>query len=323
MNKNLTITLLCLVLYNINQAQTKLYIPSGTAGILNNTINTYVGIGISNPTAFLHINGNVRGGSTNGTLRINSLSGYVDIGPQSASYCDFKTDRGFFLFDKPVYSSTFGSLSNLTIQTGTAYMLSFNVGTNNILKIDQYSAKVNKSLIVDGVLQLYQTDPSVSSFLIGPNFTYGHVYANYKKNLYFRSDIQNQGLSVMVLESGGNVGIGFNASFNPSQASVTMGYKLAVNGGIICEEVKVISDVPNSDYVFEKDYKLPSLFEVESFVKKNKHLQDIPSAEEFKQNGYKVGEMDDMLLRKVEELTLYIIQLKKEIEQLQAKKNNH
>jgi hypothetical protein len=93
----------------------------------------------------------------------------------------------------------------------------------------------------------------------------------------------------------------------------TQGYKLAVNGGILCEVIKVMGDVPNSDFVFNEDYKLKSLAEIEAFVKSNKHLPEIPSADDFKKNGYKVGEMDDMLLRKVEELTLYVIELNKKV----------
>lgn len=92
---------------------------------------------------------------------------------------------------------------------------------------------------------------------------------------------------------------------------------MAVNGGIICEELKVVTDVPASDYVFEPTYVLKSLKDVEDFILENKHLPEVPSAEEFKQNGYKVGEMDDLLLRKIEELTLYIIQQQKQIDVLQ------
>jgi len=77
--------------------------------------------------------------------------------------------------------------------------------------------------------------------------------------------------------------------------------------------------VPDADYVFEENYFLSPLSEVESFIKTNKHLPNIPSAEQFKSDGYKVGEMDEMLLRKIEELTLYIIELKKEIEELKSK----
>jgi len=106
-------------------------------------------------------------------------------------------------------------------------------------------------------------------------------------------------------------------SVNGADASST--YKLAVNSGILCEELKVMADVPSSDYVFEPTYKLKPLSEVEAFVTENKHLPDVPSAKEFKENGYKVGEMDNLLLQKVEELTLYIIDLQKQIEELKSK----
>ena len=109
--------------------------------------------------------------------------------------------------------------------------------------------------------------------------------------------------------SNGNVGIGCTA---PDE-------KLVVNGTIKASEIKVVntSALPCSDYVFESGYNLRSLEEVESFVKENKHLPEVPSAAEFKENGYSIGEMDDVLLRKIEELTLYMIELKKQNEQLQ------
>ena len=103
--------------------------------------------------------------------------------------------------------------------------------------------------------------------------------------------------------------------------TATSGYKLAVDGGILCEEVKVIANVPSADYVFEKDYNLRTLNEVEAFVNENKHLPDVPSAKEFKENGYKMGDMDNLLLQKIEELTLYIIEQQKQIDELKNKLN--
>jgi len=96
-------------------------------------------------------------------------------------------------------------------------------------------------------------------------------------------------------------------------------YKLAVNGGIVATSMDIQGTVPASDFVFERDYKLRSLSETEAFVNKNKHLPEVPSAEEFKKNGYSVGVMDDILLRKVEELTLYLIEMQKQNDVLKAK----
>ncbi len=141
-----------------------------------------------------------------------------------------------------------------------------------------------------------------------------HAYFDYKDNLNFRAD--KNWISSLILFGNGSVGVGFSTTYNAGDYK-NMGYKLAVNGGIICEEVKVIADVPDADYVFEDDYDLKSLHTVESFIKNNKHLPNIPSAEEFKTNGYKIGEMDEILLRKVEELTLYMIELNKKVEVLE------
>jgi hypothetical protein len=113
----------------------------------------------------------------------------------------------------------------------------------------------------------------------------------------------------------GNVGIGCS---NPQ-------VKLAVNGTIKATELQ-ITTTPCSDFVFEKGYNLMDLNTLEKFVTNNKHLPDVPSAKEFEENGYSVGEMDDILLRKIEELTLYIIdqqkefiKQQKEIEELKSK----
>jgi Phage T4 tail fibre len=107
----------------------------------------------------------------------------------------------------------------------------------------------------------------------------------------------------------GNVGIG---TTSPDQ-------KLTVKGTIHSQEVKVDLSVPGPDYVFEKSYKLPTLRQVESYIGANKHLPEVPSAQEMEKNGVNIGEMNMLLLKKVEELTLYVIELKKENELIKAR----
>lgn len=109
---------------------------------------------------------------------------------------------------------------------------------------------------------------------------------------------------------------------NPATVSLPAGYKLYVETGILTEKVKVaIKTTANwSDFVFDKNYKMLSLPEVESYIKANKHLPGIPSAEEVVANGVDLAEMDARLLQKIEELTLHIISLEKEISNLKEKK---
>ena len=95
----------------------------------------------------------------------------------------------------------------------------------------------------------------------------------------------------------GKLGIG---TTNPTE-------ELSVNGNIRAHEIKLETD-NWSDFVFEEDYKLRSLKEVEHFIIQHKHLPDIPSQEEVLENGIQLGDMDAKLLQKIEELTLYLIQ---------------
>lgn len=106
----------------------------------------------------------------------------------------------------------------------------------------------------------------------------------------------------------GKLGIG---TTNPGS------WKLAVNGNIRAKEVKV--ETGWSDFVFENDYNLPTLEEVEKYINEKRHLKDIPSAEEVAENGIFLGEMDAKLLQKIEELTLYAIQQEKELKAERAK----
>ena len=76
-----------------------------------------------------------------------------------------------------------------------------------------------------------------------------------------------------------------------------------------------------ADYVFEEDYLLRPLSEVEQFIKQNGHLPEVPSAETVTTDGIDLGSMDTTLLKKIEELTLYTIQQEKKIEALQKQSN--
>lgn len=112
----------------------------------------------------------------------------------------------------------------------------------------------------------------------------------------------------------GNVGIGTPLTTNPN------GYRLAVNGKIGAKDVQVeVASATWPDYVFSTNYNLPSLAEVAEYIQANKHLKEVPSAEQIEKEGHSLGEMDKILLKKIEELTLYLIQQQKQIEELKRK----
>jgi len=115
----------------------------------------------------------------------------------------------------------------------------------------------------------------------------------------------------VVSRNGQNVGIG-----TTSNSALSSAYKLHVNGKIRAKEIVV--ETGWADFVFESDYKLRSLEEVESYIQDNGHLPDVPSAEDVAENGVTVGEMEAVLLQKIEELTLYVIEMKKQNDALKA-----
>jgi hypothetical protein len=116
---------------------------------------------------------------------------------------------------------------------------------------------------------------------------------------------------IFLQQSTGNVGIGTDLSSNIA------GHRLSVNGSIHAK--KVVIETGWSDFVFDKNYQLLSLAEVEAYIKKNGHLPNIPSATEVENNGGDLGELVKLQMQKIEELTLYVIRLEKELEKKQDK----
>lgn len=148
-----------------------------------------------------------------------------------------------------------------------------------------------------------------SSIIIGDDGAYklGQGYGLINKlKTSFENDVH--------LETG-NLGIGTTSFVDGTDT-----YKLSVNGKVRAHSVKVYTTW--ADYVFEDEYKLLPLENVKTYINKNGHLPNIPSAKEVAENGIELGEMNSKLLEKIEELTLYLLDQEDRINKMQLEINN-
>ncbi|WP_121811968.1 AAA family ATPase [Mucilaginibacter kameinonensis] len=141
----------------------------------------------------------------------------------------------------------------------------------------------------------------------------GGITASGESHYYLGSYVDplvGAGFAIKVGSSG--IAVNGNSVFNDGisigTSTLPTGYKFAVNGGVIASTVtiKLYSQWP--DYVFKLNYQLPSLTEVKTYIDKNQHLPEIPSEQEIAKAGLNLGEMNKLLMKKVEELTLYAIE---------------
>ncbi len=266
-----------------------------------------VGIGTSSPTEKLTIN------ATNPAIR----------------FLNANTEKGFLQADG-------NDLKLGTYNSNTTGNIFFNIrGINRMIVTSDGDIGVGISTPV-GRFQI--GTGSVASLvshgylMLGPENGSNLIFDN--NEILARNNGNHSNLYLQ--NTGGNVFIGDATNFNSAHrlgvdgnavitgnvrigTTVTpSGYKLAVDGKAICTEL-LVRLVPNwPDYVFNKNYKLPGLNEVEDFINKYNHLPGIPAAKDLETNGLNIGEMQKLQMEKIEELTLYIIELKKEIEKISA-----
>jgi len=271
---------------------------SGTTGNFNSFFG--IGCGIKNTTG----TGNTFLGSVAGISNTTG-SNNVFIGIQAGA-ANTNGNRNTFIGDNAGLNA-----NNVTNATAIGSDATVNCSNCLVLGNDKVNVGIGtttpKSLLSLGTvikakkLALHDEPNSWYGFGIQSSqmrLQIGHTNARFS---FFAGDNKE----VMTVFGNGKIGIGTTAPQS----------ELAVKGTITAQEVEVTIN-GWADYVFQNKYSLKPLPEVEQFIKKNKHLPEVPSEKEVRQNGNNLGKMDAILLQKIEELTLYAIDQNKSIEQL-------
>lgn len=251
-----------------------------------------IGLGTATPTEKLHLIGN---------MLVNYINPIIQF-QQSA------TDKGFIqLNGNDLRIGTNSSNINGKFVVKTAAGDQFFVDNAGYIGIGVPGANAEARVHVGTGLGAGLT--SNGYLMLGNTSGINVVFDN--NEIQARSNNTASGLTLQ--RSGGTVRIG--------ATPVPSGYKFAIDGKVICEELKVkLVSSGWPDYVFADNYKLSSLTEIEKFINLHKHLPNMPSAAEVEKNGIEVGDMQKKVMEKIEELTLYVIQLEKQVAELKKEK---
>lgn len=258
----------------------------GVGAPFNITTSGNVGIGTTAPGNLLEVSGSIPSPLTITRTTASNIS------------LEFKNATGSW-FAGQASTGNFGIATNNNIGVSTA----FNITTSGNIGIG--TTAPGNLLEVSGNIPSPLTITRTTASNIGLEFknSTGSWFAGQASTGNFGIATNNNiGISTAFnITTSGNVGIG---TANPLN-------KLDVNGTIHSKAVSIDLNGWN-DYVFKKDYRLPSLSEVKTYIGRHQHLPEVPSEQEMIRNGLDVAEMNKLLMKKVEELTLYLIEIKEE-----------
>ncbi|MBK7936977.1 MAG: hypothetical protein IPJ82_07705 [Lewinellaceae bacterium] len=294
--------------------------------------NGSLGIGTNAPIHTLDVNGRIN--VANGVIQRggNAITSTSDLGLYSLTngfHVRFVTNNAPFRFfsdggTNPVGGTevfSIGADGNTGIGTGAPEdKLQVGAGMTKIVMGSAYGANTGYGTTYIGFNASRQNASSWSTGNDGANNGGSVIFSDVAGNMLF-SNIPNTGASNqsgipdatilnnvnLFLGSNGSVGIGTRN---------TTGYKLAVNGFVRAK--KVVVETGWSDFVFEKNYELMPLEEVERRIQEKGHLPGLPAAAEIEKDGADVGELLKLHMQKIEELTLYIIAQEKRIKELES-----
>src|SRR3989339_586566 len=252
-----------------------------------------VGVGTTSPGAKLDVKGDIK--TSAGAIRANGSNYqgvYIEPGANDLNYSDIAFYNG---------SYKAGRIDALTLCLQTRSSGAVGIGTTS--PASGVKLHVNGNVRVSGGTSPYIT--------LSPDAGTGGNIQNDQGKMSFRTGNGPTDVPLMTLANG-TVGIG---TLTPNSSC-----KLDVNGIIRAKEIKVSLNAGSGtvfpDFVFKPGYNLQRLENIEAFIKQKGHLPGIPSAKEAEEKGVALGEMQLKLLRKIEELTLYVIEQQKQIAEL-------
>ncbi len=264
------------------------------------------------PGLFLSPNGNIGLGSVNPTEKL-SIYGVNNSLPAIISLESSREDaQGAEVGTLKVKNSTV-DIAGISVGRAsgsyTGYMRFLVKPENNLPLIEAFRIKENGNVGIGTSNPVGKLD--VVGDILVSNGNYISLSSSHPSFTNLRRDngllLENNTFKV-ILNDAGNFGIG---TINPTE-------RLSVDGNIKAKKL-IVTQSGWPDYVFEPDYSLKSISDIKKFIKEYKHLPDMPKASEIETNGLNIGEMQASLLKKLEEMTLYIIDLKEEIEFLKKK----
>ncbi len=264
----------------------------------------YVGIGTVNPLTQLHMTGELTMQSSNPVIQMKDAAG------------DDKTFIQTINDDMLIGTNAVNTTGNFIVRTngGNRFAVTkdgyVGIGTTNPEAAFHLESTILPQAMVINTIGTRTIDfrrnniPSSYIRFSNDDLLMGTYDGNNNGRFILTTQEQNR----LTIHPNGRIGINTNYD--------NAGFQLAVNGNIICEDITTLPRVLWPDYVFSKTYKLKPLREVEKFIQSNHHLPDIPSAKEIGQKGIQLGDMQKRMMEKIEELTLYIIELDKKNEVL-------
>ncbi len=294
--------------------------------------NGNVGIGTTSPTAKLHVNGDFRVSDLTGSGDRNVVvdgSGKFKIGSVGVGDTDWNETTNFVTTQKT---------ARIALTTGSppatnTYALELNTASINAWEIFAALPATGRTLNLqneyDGDIHMVSGGGQVG-IGISPGNSRVTISGPDNNGTVGSLEIQSSNGSHTMLLDGNEIDalsnnnhLHLNANSNGPVSIGGLGiandYKLSVHGKVIAEEVRVQLVGAWPDYVFSEDYNLMPIESLEASIKQNGHLPGIPSATQIESEGLDVGDMHRRVMEKIEELTLYIIDLKKENAELKKR----